>query len=121
LYVGIASNFLAPYLYRRAYRRRYGDETHTNILTFGEYKIECLCVGRSHSTIEWTVVKSVLQSETTILLYTGPKVFMYVPRRVVSAEEYAEFRDILRYVGHEIRSTGRRSVETNMDSDIRTT
>lgn len=86
---------LSTYLYSRAYRRRFSGDRHETTLTISDEAIDCICPGRSSGTLQWTVVTGIVESPTSILLYTSPAMFLNIPKRLLSEDQVKELMGML--------------------------
>ncbi len=89
LYLLLAGNVIAPYLYRRRYLRTRGNEYGT-ILNITDDSISIVCPGRSAGKLEWNAVLGVLDGPIITLLYFSPATFVMIPRRVLSGSMHKD-------------------------------
>jgi YcxB-like protein len=98
LYLLLAGNVIAPYLYRRRYLRTRGSEGGIN-LDITEESIQLDCPGRSSGRLEWNAILGVLDGPSVTLLYLSPATFLMVPRRVLSGAMHQDLLAICKSRG----------------------
>jgi hypothetical protein len=99
LYLILAHPVVAPLLSKRAYRRRLTDGSHEVFLTLSDDSLTSDCPGKSHTVLEWSMFKGIIESRTTILLYVSSANFLIIPRRALSVEQESELRGLVRRHG----------------------
>jgi hypothetical protein len=95
LYLLLGPLVIAPYLWRRLYRRTRGRDGMI-VLTIADESIHIDCPGRSVGTIEWHAILGVLDRPTTTLLYFSPAQPLILPRRVLVDAAHEELLSICR-------------------------
>lgn len=95
LYVLLNRLIIAPSIYRRAYRRRHVDPPQPGLVEFTPERIYCESPGRANGTIQWIAVRGYLDKPKTILLYTAPGLFLYIPKWALSADHHQELLGLL--------------------------
>lgn len=96
LYLALASRVIAPLLFIRAYRRRQTGDSNEVFLTITEESLVYDFPGNSHTELEWQVIKGMVESRTSVLLYITSVNFLTIPLRAISSEQYAELKALLR-------------------------
>jgi hypothetical protein len=89
VYFLLAVNVIAPFLYRRHFRRTRGLGGEI-ILTVTDDSLTLDCPGRSAGTLEWRAILGVLDRSGVTLLYLSPGSFLYLSRRVLDDERRTE-------------------------------
>lgn len=95
LYLLLASWVIAPFLYKRAYRRHHTGPHATN-LDFEQDAIHVDCPGHSSGRLEWSTVLGTFESETTLLLYLAPARFLIIPKRFLEGSQLSDLSNLLR-------------------------
>ena len=94
-YVLLREPVIAPWIYRRAYRRRHIEPAQPCQMEFTPEHIHCVSSGRSDVSIEWAAVRVYLDKPKTILMYTAPGLFLYLPKWALSADQQQELLGLL--------------------------
>ena len=102
-YVLLRERVIAPWIFRRAYRRKHVEPAQQGVMEFTPEHIHCASPGRSDVTIQWPMLRGYLDGPKTVLLYTAPGLFLYLPKWALNADQHRELLGLLAL--HQIPNT----------------
>jgi hypothetical protein len=97
LFMGIFQHLYRPFQLRKIYKRSLpdGQKTADVEFSFGEEGVRSAILGRSEGRFNWSAIQDYAEDDTLSLIFVKKKLFLYIPKRAMPAEEWDDLR---RYV-----------------------
>ena len=97
---------LRPWNLKRLYKKQRKlngvENLSTVMFAFDDTLVRSGYPGRSEGQFTWESIVDYAEDETVFLLFISQKMFLYIPKRAMSGEQWQEFREMLQAKGKQI-------------------